>query len=87
MIRTVGVTQVKYCYRNEYKFSTNTIYSICFPFESITSLRRLENDASKNKNLYNMVISLPSCAFENFFVTYWCIFRFEAENKKIELIN
>ena len=39
----------------------------------------------KNENFCSMVISLPSCAFENFFVTYWCIFRFEAENKKTEL--
>ena len=32
MIRTVGVTQMKYCYRMNIN-SVHTIYSICFPFE------------------------------------------------------
>ena len=80
MICIVGVIQVKYCYRMN--INSVQIQFIQYAFHS--NQLQVEN-ASKNENLYSMVILLPSCAFKNFFVTYWCIFCFEAENKKTKL--
>ena len=39
MIHTVGVTQMKYCYRMNIN-SVHTIYSICFPFEISKTVKK-----------------------------------------------
>ena len=85
MIRTVGVTQVKYCYR----MNINSV-QIKFIRYAFHSNQLQAEDASKRtpRKMKIFAVWLFRCLpvlSKTFFVTYWCIFRFEAENKKTEL--
>ena len=67
MIRTVGVTQMKYCYRININFSTNTIYSICFPRKQLLSAKTVEKRLARASILFSRLEAgtLPNLVFSD----------------------